>query len=97
MDELTGSEVEDIFQGVPQVIISKEEAVGLGVMELALRGGAVASKAEFKRLVKGGGVYLNNVREESAERALGAGDLIDGLAAVLRTGKKKQFLVLVRA
>ena len=46
-----------------------------------------------RKLIKSGGLYLNNHRVESAEERLDSTAAIEGQVCVVRTGKKKYFLV----
>ena len=54
------------------------------------------SKAEATRLVKSGGVYVNNVRATDERARLTDADAIGGQVIVLRKGRKDQHLVRVR-
>lgn len=52
-------------------------------------------RPQVKRLIKGGGVYLNNAKVTDVERQVAAGDLIDGKLLLLAAGKKNKMLVRV--
>ena len=67
-------------------------AAGVPVIELIVQAGFAASNGEARRLIRGGGIRLNDavVREES--RLVAAADLQDG-AAKLSAGKKRHALV----
>jgi tyrosyl-tRNA synthetase len=54
------------------------------------------SKGEARRLVKGGGVYINNIRATGPEQTLSLDDLGTETMIVLRSGKKKYHIVRVR-
>ena len=55
--------------------------------------GMTKSMSEARRLIKQGGVYINNVRVESIDRKITDADLASESMLVLRTGKKKYFLI----
>jgi tyrosyl-tRNA synthetase len=47
------------------------------------------------RLIKGGGVYLNNQRVGEELVVVGAADLIDGRMLLVAAGKKNKMLIRV--
>jgi tyrosyl-tRNA synthetase len=61
---------------------------GIGPAELFTDVGLTPSRGEAKRLIKQGGLYVNDERIESLERLLTIGDVKpDGM--MLKAGKKK--------
>ena len=66
------------------------------VVDLFAATGLSPSKSAARRAVAEGGAYLNNARVESADAAVGAGDLLAGEWAVLRRGKRNLAAVRVR-
>ncbi len=77
-----------------------EVALGAGqeplLVDLFAATGLAPSKSAARRAVAEGGAYLNNVRLESEDRTLSAGDLLAGEWAVLRRGKRSLAAVRVR-
>jgi len=65
----------------------------MSVLELVVKCGACKSNGEAKRMIKSGGLYLNNHRVESAGDLVSSTSLIDGQVCVVRTGKKSYTLV----
>ena len=53
------------------------------------------SKGEARRLVQQGGLSINNVKAGGLDREIAAGDLIEDRLVVLRSGKKKYFLLKI--
>jgi len=53
----------------------------------------VPSKSEAMRLLKSGGVYVNNVRASDEKARLTPADAIGGKLFVLRKGRKDQHIV----
>jgi len=53
----------------------------------------VPSKSEAMRLLKSGGVYVNNVRAADEKVRLTTADAIDGTLFVLRKGRKDHHIV----
>ena len=52
---------------------------------------AAPSKSEARRLVQGGGVYVNNRRVTDPQARLSRTEAIGGRVFVLRKGQKQQF------
>lgn len=63
-------------------------SVGSSVAQLLVDTELVKSLGEARRAIAQGGVYVNNVAVESADRVLESSDLLHGAVAVLRRGKK---------
>lgn len=59
-------------------------------------GVAVAVAAECRRLIKGGGLYLNNEKVESETLVVASNMLLDGKLLLLRTGRRNNFIVQVQ-
>jgi tyrosyl-tRNA synthetase len=95
--ELTGLPVDDVlavFNDVPSstVALTLLEA-GVGVADLIATSGLTASKSEAVRLIKGGGIYVNNRRVTDEKARLTRADTIEGRLIVLRKGAKQNHVV----
>jgi tyrosyl-tRNA synthetase len=97
LEGVTAEDVQDIFADVPSSEVPKAqfEGAGLGIAELLAQSGVAASKGEARRLISGGGVYLNNQRVSDAARAVTLADSVEGRFLVLRKGAKTYHLVKV--
>jgi tyrosyl-tRNA synthetase len=60
-----------------------------------LAAGVSKSKGEARRLVEGGGMYLNNRRVAEPARRVATNEAIHGKFLVIRKGGKNYFLVKV--
>jgi len=75
--------------GVPTVAVSRTFlAAGVSVVDLIIKSGILSSKGEVKRLIQGGGLYINEMRVDSPEQTVNLEDLRDGVI-VVRRGKKQ--------
>ena len=100
---LFGSEIVDvtvenlfeIFTDVPSTSVSKETLLGDGVelTELLQSAGITGSKGEAKRLIKAGGIYINNRRINEVDRKLSKDDWIEGKVVIIRRGRKNYHLI----
>ncbi|MEO8100661.1 MAG: tyrosine--tRNA ligase [Acidobacteriota bacterium] len=73
-----------------------ELAAGIGLAELLVRSKLADSKGAARKLIEGGGAYLNNDRQTSVQRSVRLEDVRMPGAILLRSGKKSYHLALVR-
>ncbi|MBR4613471.1 MAG: tyrosine--tRNA ligase, partial [Kiritimatiellae bacterium] len=92
IEGLSADELEGIFRNVKSGALPRAEIVGKPVFEVAAAAGMTASKGEARRLAQQGGLSLNG-EKAPLDRVFGEGDLVEGRVAVLRAGKKNQFLL----
>ena len=92
---LKADDVLAVFADVPSTEIPAEafDAEGIGVVDLVARVQLAPSKAEARRLVQSGGVYVNNRRVADPQARLVRNQAIDGRLFVLRKGQKQNHLV----
>jgi tyrosyl-tRNA synthetase len=93
----TAREILDVFDDVPSVHVERTVlADGLAATELAVTAGIAASKGEATRLIKQGGLYINDHRLTDERGRVTVDHAIDGQVIVLRKGQRERRLVLVR-
>lgn len=92
---LSADEVLDIFNDVPSSELQRERLAGNGLLltEILVTSGLAPSKGEARRLVGGGGIYLNNVRATDDKAAVNIEQSVEGRFFVLRKGQKQYHLV----
>lgn len=95
IDELSDSEVINIFKDVPSWTESKSKIEELTPIELFQVSGQVKSKGDAKRLLKEGGLYINNERLQEGNNPLKNSKFLERNVILLRTGKKKYRLITV--
>ncbi|HRN66806.1 MAG TPA: tyrosine--tRNA ligase [Promineifilum sp.] len=94
---LDAADIEDIFAEVPSNEVAKEAlSGGLAVVDLLVTSGLANSKADARRAIQGGGIYLNNERVTDATQAADLSQAIDGRFLILRKGRRQYHLVRVR-
>ena len=86
----------DIFDGVPQYTISRDQLNQPAVEILTQAAPVFASKGEMRKLVQGGGVSLNKEKLSAFDRVLTEEALIDGKYLLAQKGKKHYFLLTVK-
>jgi tyrosyl-tRNA synthetase len=99
LDALAAAEIAEIFADVPSWRMPRSRLAGDGypVLDLLVDAGATASKGEARRLLEGGGIYLNNVQQGDMRRMVTLGDLLAGAYLVLRRGRRQYTIVEVQA
>jgi tyrosyl-tRNA synthetase len=97
IEGLSAGEIEEIFTDVPSSALPKQafESKGINIVDLLAESELVKSKSQGRRMVKSGGIYLNNVRITDLERDVTLEDSIEGRFLVLRRGKKSYRLVKI--
>jgi len=92
---LTQEELLDVLQEAPctQMQRSRLGEQGISIVELAVEAGLATSKGEARRLIDGGGVYLNNRRVTQATQAVTAESALHGRFLVMRRGQREFRLV----
>ena len=95
LEGLGPADIEEIFADVPSTGLARSalEEDGIELAVLMADAAMAESRSEARRLIKGGGVYLNGVRAtDSAVRVRSEHPLHDRFL-VVRVGKKRYFLV----
>lgn len=93
---LTFKQVLEMFEGIPQFTISKDElADGIDAATLLAEKSTVASsKGDAKKLIQGGGVSVNRAKVAEASQIFNTTNLINEQFIVVQKGKKNYFLLI---
>jgi tyrosyl-tRNA synthetase len=96
---LPADDVLSVFDDVPSSTVTADTLAGDGVaiVDLLATSGLTASKGEATRLIRGGGVYVNNRRVTDEKARLRRSDAIEGQLFVLRKGAKQNHLIKIAA
>jgi len=68
----------------------------LSLVDLLTSAGACPSKSEARRLIKGGGLYVNGERVSDENRSVKEEDVLGDRYLFVRLGKKRLFMILFR-
>ena len=96
LEGLGAADIEEIFADVPSTVVARsalEDGVELAVV--MADAGMTASRSEARRLIRGGGVYLNGERVADMGVAVGQSDPIEDRYVLVRIGKKRHLVVEV--
>lgn len=96
LKSLSEKQVLEMFEGIPQLKISKAElAAGIDAATLlAEKASVFPSKGETKKLIQGGGVSVNKEKVVEATQVFNVGHLINDQFIVVQKGKKNYFLLI---
>ena len=90
---LDAAALEALAADIPSLTLPRAAAVGVSVAELTVAAGLQPSKGAARRLIKGGGVYVNNAKGGDENALVAESDAIDGRLILLACGKKNKVLV----
>jgi tyrosyl-tRNA synthetase len=97
---LAEASVDDIlmvFDDAPSITVSAAALeAGVSAAELAVTTGLAASKAEAGRLIKQGGLYVNDRRFTDERGAITIADAISRSVVVLRKGQRERRIVKIQ-
>lgn len=94
LSAMSVTELLQVFPDVPSVAV-RYEPEGWPLVELLVSAAAVSSRSEATRLIRAGGVYVNNRRMTDEKERLRPEHAIQGAVFVLRKGKRDHFLVQI--
>ncbi|MCY3545843.1 MAG: tyrosine--tRNA ligase [Gemmatimonadetes bacterium] len=95
LEGLGAADIEEIFADVPSTGLARSALAGDGIeLAVLMADAAMApSRSEARRLIKGGGVYLNGRRATDTTIRVGSEAPLHDRFLVVRVGKKRYFLV----
>ena len=96
LETLSHEHVLEIFEGVPQFVLSREElAAGIDTATLLAEKTTVfPSKGELKKTVQGGGLSINKEKVAEASTVYTTDNLINDKYIIVQKGKKNYFLLI---
>ncbi|WIA32365.1 hypothetical protein OEZ86_003198 [Tetradesmus obliquus] len=92
---LDAATLEAIAGDAPSCSLPAGQLVGATLIDVMVAAGMLKSKGEVRRLIKGGGVYMNNAKVTEELAVVSGEDLIEGRLLLLAAGKKNKMLVRV--
>lgn len=98
LEGLGESTFNEIVGEVPTKEIPREqiEGAGAGLLDVLVIAGLANSKGQARKDVEGGGINVNNEREQNIARLLVTNDLLFGKHILLRKGKRNYVVVTAK-
>jgi tyrosyl-tRNA synthetase len=95
--DIASMSVNDLLQVFPNVPSSTTTYVAEGwpIVEFLSSAGVTSSKSEAARLIRGGGIYVNDRRITDEKGRLRPDEAIEGQLFVVRKGKKDNYLIRI--
>jgi len=90
----SSADFELLADEIPTTRLGRGDFEGIDLVDLLAATGLVSSKGEARRLLVGGGIYVNDM-QTAETRALEPADLVHDRFVLLRKGKKTRHLVVV--
>jgi tyrosyl-tRNA synthetase len=97
INSLSDEEVIEVFDGLPQFMISvKELSQGINLTDLlAEKTQVFPSKGEARKMISGGGVSINKEKVPDPAQVITMDNLIRGKFLVAQKGKKNYYLIII--
>ena len=81
---------------VTKVELMNDDLSSITIIELSMKCNAIKSKGEGKRLVKNGGLYVNDVRVENINEIFDMEKhIVDDQFVIVRVGRKSQYIIQI--
>lgn len=85
--------LESLATGMPSHDLAPIDVVNTKLIDLMVKVGLQTSKSEARRLIRNGGVYLNNEQVLDENYSIAENHLIEGRLLLLAVGKKNKVLI----
>ncbi|KAH7655377.1 tyrosyl-tRNA synthetase protein [Dioscorea alata] len=93
--KLDAATIEGIAEDVPSCSLACNQVLNSTLVDLSVSTGLLSSKSAARRLLKQGGLYLNNQRVDNEDKIIESDDVIDGKLLLLSAGKKNKMVVRI--
>ena len=93
--KLSAESLEAAAGDCPTASVTKQDVIGTPLPDVMVQVGMQPSKAAVRRMIKGGGVRINNEKVEEELYEITSEDIIDGKFILLAAGKKNKMLIKV--
>lgn len=91
--KLDAANLESIMNDMPSCKLGKDEVIGKKLIDLLVEIKLQTSKGDARRLIRNGGVYLNNEKIEDENFSIQSQSLIENKFILLAAGKKNKMLI----
>lgn len=91
--DLDGDHLRELAKEIPTQTLAKIDVSEQKLIDVIVRAGFSASKGDVRRLIRNGGVWMNNSKIEDENAIVQTCDLIDGQFLLISLGKKHKSLI----
>jgi len=93
LKELSEEQLLQVMEGVPSVEMEKDQLDGLDLITLLTNTKILPSKGEAKKMLAGGGIFINKEKINSADERISAEQLLNNKYLLIQKGKKNYYLL----
>ena len=93
LKELNEEQLLQVMEGVPTVEIAKDELNNLDLISLLAETKILPSKGEAKKMIAGGGIFINKEKVNSFDEKINPEQLLLGKYLLIQKGKKNYYLL----
>ncbi|MFU1858408.1 tyrosine--tRNA ligase [Sphingobacterium sp. CZ-UAM] len=96
LDNLDHEAVMEVFEGIPQFEVTKEDLkAGINILDLlAVNTQVFPSKGEARKMLQGGGVSINREKVTDSEQIITESNLVNNKYIIAQRGKKNYYLII---
>jgi tyrosyl-tRNA synthetase len=84
-----------VMEGVPTIEVEKDKLQNWDLITLLAETQIFASKGEAKKMLAGGGVFINKEKANAADEKISAARLLNDKYLLIQKGKKNYYLLMV--
>ena len=95
LKELNEDQLLQVMEGVPSVEIQAQQLEELDLVSLLAETKILPSKGEAKKMLAGGGIFINKEKALSADEKITADKLLNDKYVLIQKGKKNYYLLKV--
>ena len=95
LKQLTEDQLLQVMEAVPTVELEKSKLEELDLVSLLAETKILASKGEAKKMLAGGGIFVNKEKVEAIDEKLNADRLLNNKYFLIQKGKKNYYLLKV--
>ena len=93
LKELNEDQLLQVMDGVPSVEIEKNRLNNLDLITLLADTKILTSKGEAKKMLAGGGIFINKEKVNSIDEKITTNQLLNGKYLLIQKGKKNYYLL----
>jgi len=93
LKELNEGQLLQVMEGVPSVEIEKNNLNEWDLISLLTETKILPSKSEAKKMLAGGGIFINKEKVVSPDEKINTGQLLNGKYLLIQKGKKNYYLL----
>jgi tyrosyl-tRNA synthetase len=95
LNELNEKQLLQVMEGVPAIEIKKEKINNIDIITLLADSKIFTSKGEARKMLTGGGVFINKEKVTSPDEIINSENLLNEKYLLIQKGKKNYFLLKV--